>query len=264
MSNETQQPERKYEVRLAQNAAEIDETLRLRYDIFNQELGEGLPESHDTKKDKDEYDDVCDHLLVIDKTADNKIVGTYRILRKTVAKQKFGFYSDNEFDLTAYYNLPEEIMELGRSCVHPDYRDGSVMTHLWGGLAWYVHTYKVRYMIGCASVHSTNTEQASEIYAFFREKDLFVPKELWVEPKPAYKIPDFNPDYPVGNIKEVQRNVPGLIHGYIRAGARVGSPPALDTVFKTVDFFMVFDSQKVEERYGKKYRSAEYGYTGDT
>jgi L-ornithine Nalpha-acyltransferase len=263
MSNVTQQPERKYEVRLAQNAAEVDETLRLRYDIFNQELGEGLPESHDTKKDKDEYDQFCDHLIVIDQANKNKIVGTYRILRTSVARANIGFYSENEFDMSHYYDLPDEIMELGRSCVHPDYRDGTVMTNLWGGLAWYVNTYKIRYMIGCASVHSLDTSHAAEIYAYFREKDLFIQKDLWVEPKPEYRIPDFNPDLKVQDLKEIQRNIPGLILGYVRAGARIGSPPALDKVFKTTDFFVVFDSHKVEERYGKKYRSAEYGYTGE-
>ncbi|MBE8427083.1 GNAT family N-acetyltransferase, partial [Leptospira borgpetersenii serovar Tarassovi] len=125
--------ERKLEVRIAENQLEIERTLALRYEVFNLELGEGLPQSAATRKDRDEYDLFCDHLIVIDKNRENKIVGTYRILRRSVAKQNLGFYSDNEFDITKIYEFDAETAEIGRSCVHPEYRDGSVISMLWAG-----------------------------------------------------------------------------------------------------------------------------------
>ena len=135
--------------RIAENQLEIEKALRLRYEVFNMELQEGLPESKSTGKDRDEYDFFCDHLLVIDRANQDKVVGTYRILRKTVAKKCIGFYSENEFDLLNIYNLTDEVAEVGRSCVHPEYRDGSVISLLWNGLAKYMTEFDVRYYMGC-------------------------------------------------------------------------------------------------------------------
>ncbi len=126
-------------VHLAENQLEVEKAYSLRYNVFNLELGEGLLNSRETMKDKDEYDFFCDHLVVTDTSESNMVVGTYRILRKEIAKKTIGFYSENEFDLFNIYNLDYELAEVGRSCVHPSYRDGSVITLLWKGLASYMN-----------------------------------------------------------------------------------------------------------------------------
>lgn len=247
---------RKLEVRLAENREEVEQTLALRYEVFNTELGEGLPESAETQKDRDKYDDHCDHLIVVDRARNDLIVGTYRILRTSVARQGIGFYSDNEFDLSYIYNLDDEVAELGRACVHLDYRDGSVLPLLWAGLAWYVQKFNCRYMMGCGSIHSTDPALASRIYAYFREKK-WLSEEFQVQPTADYRMEGFDPNATLTDSTAVGAEVPALIKGYVRAGAKIGSTPALDKVFKTTDFFILFDSQKVEERYGKRYRKNE-------
>ncbi|TGN09411.1 GNAT family N-acetyltransferase [Leptospira ilyithenensis] len=248
--------ERVLEVRLAENQLEIERALALRYDVFNLEMGEGLPQSSATRKDRDEYDLYCHHLLVFDKTNDNKIVGTYRILTRENAKKGIGFYSENEFDITSIYNLPDEIAEVGRSCVHPDYRDGSVISLLWQGLAEFMIKYDVRYLMGCGSIHSTNADVASESYAFLKAKEALAPEEFRVFPNPDYCLPGFNVNLEIGDPKSVSKNIPPLLKGYIRIGAKICGIPALDSVFGTTDVFILFDRKEITERYAKHYMSA--------
>ncbi len=259
MSSTVLQPaekkERKLTVRIAENQLEIERALALRYDVFNLELGEGLPESAATRKDRDEYDYFCDHLIVIDKANGDQIVGTYRILKRSVAEKNIGFYSENEFDISNIYKLNDEAAEIGRSCVHPDYRDGSVITMLWSGLAEYMVTQNVRYLMGCGSVHSTDPQLASEVYAFLKEKDAITPEEFRVYPKPGYEIPGFDPDMVVEDSKALAKKIPPLIKGYIRAGSKICGYPALDKVFGTTDVFIFFDRENITEKYGKHYLS---------
>ncbi|URD71495.1 GNAT family N-acetyltransferase [Leptospira borgpetersenii] len=245
--------ERKLEVRIAENQLEIERTLALRYEVFNLELGEGLPQSAATRKDRDEYDLFCDHLIVIDKNRENKIVGTYRILRRSVAKQNLGFYSDNEFDITKIYELDAETAEIGRSCVHPEYRDGSVISMLWAGLGTYMQKHNIRYFFGCGSIHHTDTRSANEVYAYLKDKNALVSKEFDVTPLPGFEIPGFDPNYQVDDIKAVYKRIPALIKGYIRAGSQICGIPAWDKVFKTIDFFILFDVHDIQSKYGKRF-----------
>ncbi len=245
--------EKQLEVRLAENQYEIEQTLSLRYEVFNKELGEGLPESHETRKDRDPYDLYCDHLIVVDNSYDKKIVGTYRILRSSVAKKYIGFYSENEFNLSPIYKLIDEAAEIGRSCVHPDYRDGTVISLLWSGLAWYIQTYNVRYLMGCGSFHTSDPIIISKAYAYFKEKQYLVKDTLRIFPLEEKKLSGFNPDYPISDLKDAAKNIPPLIIGYLRAGALIGGEPAYDHIFNTTDFFIFFDSKKITERYGKRY-----------
>lgn len=245
--------ERKLEVRIAENQLEIERTLALRYEVFNLELGEGLPQSAATRKDRDEYDLFCDHLIVVDKNRDDKIVGTYRILRRSVAKQNIGFYSDGEFNITKIYDLDAETAEIGRSCVHPDYRDGSVISMLWTGLGMYMQKNHVRYLFGCGSIHHTDAQSANEAYAFLKEKNALAGEEFDVTPLMGFEIPGFDPNYIVEDMKIVQKRIPALIKGYVRVGAQICGIPAWDHVFKTIDFFILFDIRDIESKYGKRY-----------
>lgn len=245
--------ERILEVRLAENQLEIERALALRYEVFNLEMGEGLPQSSATRKDRDEYDLYCQHLVVFDKSNENKIVGTYRILTRENAKTGIGFYSETEFDITSIYNIPDEIAEVGRSCVHPDYRDGSVISLLWQGLAEFMIKHNVRYLMGCGSIHSTEAQVASESYAFLKAKDSIAPEEFRVYPNPDYVLPNFDPNLDVEDVKTISKNIPPLIKGYIRLGAKICGFPALDSVFGTTDVFILFDRKEITDRYAKHY-----------
>ncbi len=254
MSGASMKTARQLEVRLAQNQFEIEQTLQLRYNIFNLELQEGLPESHATQKDRDKFDVYCDHLIVLDRNRDNMIVGTYRLLRRSVAAKHEGFYSETQFDLKGIYDLDGEPAEIGRSCVHPEYRDGSVITHLWMGLAAYMKEFDVRYLCGCGSVHTHDPEDANRIYGFLREKNALA-KDIgfFADPLPAYRIPGFNPDFVVEDVKAISKQIPPLIKGYIRAGSLINGYPAYDHVFGTTDFFVIFDRTEIDARYGRHY-----------
>ncbi len=240
-------------LRLAENQMEIEKTLALRYKVFNEEMGEGLPESVLSGKDRDKFDLYCDHLIVVDETNDNTIVGTYRILNGKKALTHSGFYSAGEFKLDNIYAVADQTAELGRSCVHPDYRDGSVIQLLWKGLAWYLNQNNIRYLIGCGSIHSTDPVIASTTYAYFREKKAFADPALRVEPLKAHRMKGFDPDCKINNLREAGMLVPPLIKGYLRAGAKISGEPALDEVFGVTDFFIVFDTLDINKRYSKKY-----------
>ncbi|EMY69865.1 GNAT family N-acetyltransferase [Leptospira vanthielii] len=249
---------RKLVVRLAKNQSEIENTLALRYNVFNLELGEGLSESRETQKDQDEYDYFCDHLIVEDQNNNNSIVGTYRILRSSVAKKTIGFYSENEFDLSNLYLLKEEIAEVGRSCVRKDYRDGSVISLLWSGFGQYMNKHNIRYLFGCGSIHSIDPILVSQVYAFLRENGALVQKELTVYPSPNHQLPGFDSNYHINNFDSIRKQIPPLIKGYVRLGAKICGYPALDKGFGTTDFFVLFDKNTIDYRYGTHYlRSME-------
>ncbi len=245
---------RQLEVRLATSEQEIRETLELRYNVFNLEMKEGLPRSSQTGQDQDEYDPFCDHLVVVDRERGEEIVGTYRILRGEVARTHLGFYSETEFDLSALESLHREMAEVGRSCVHPRYRDGSVISLLWSGIAGYLKEHSIRYLMGCASLHSMEAKLASETYSFLREKDHLSSPPLRVVPLASHHLDGFDPDLPLEDSARVRKAIPPLLKGYLRLGAKIGGHPALDPEFGTVDFFVLFDSNLVTSRYGNHYR----------
>lgn len=193
--------ERKLEVRLAENQYEIEQTLALRYNVFNLEMGEGLPESRQSQKDRDAYDYYCDHLIVKDETQD-RIVGTYRILKRSVAKENIGFYSETEFDLRKLYDLEDDVAEVGRSCVHQDYRDGSVISLLWSGFGEYMLENNIRYLMGCGSVHSKDPLVASQAYAYLRENNALAGDELGVSPYATHALEGFDPNYIIEDKKQ--------------------------------------------------------------
>ncbi len=251
------QTERSLEYRLASTQQEVEEALALRFRVFNEEMGEGLAASRENGKDRDAYDPYCDHLLVVDKDAQERVVGTYRILRETVARREIGFYSENEFDLFALRQLEGEKAELGRSCVDPLYRDGTVLIQLWSGIAWYLRTRSVRYLMGCGSLHTTDPYEASLAHAWFHNRGVLGPEEFRVSPLSSHIMEGFDPSLEIPPDSEealkASLAVPGLLKGYIRAGSRIYGGPALDREFGTTDFFVLFDAREIDRRYGMRY-----------
>ena len=153
----------KYQIRLAQSLAEREAACRLRFKVFNIELGEGLISSYSTGMDQDQFDLFCDHLIVEDRSR-NEIVGTYRMQSGMTAACNLGYYSAQEFDFAPYEPIRNEVLELGRASIERDHRSSEVLTLLWRGIAQYSKFYGLRYLIGCSSLNSQDPETGWGMY----------------------------------------------------------------------------------------------------
>lgn len=235
---ETTLYEGRYEVRLARTTAELDALLRLRFEVFNLELGEGLDASYETGRDLDEYDAVCHHLIVTD-LARGEIVGTYRLQTSAMAAaHAYGFYSATEFDLSG---LPPAVIdnavELGRACIAREHRNTQVLFLLWKGLALYVSSTRLRYFFGCCSLTSQDPREGRTVMAFLEARGHLHP-ELRVDPRPGFACygDGLEPDPGFASVK-----LPKLFRIYLRQGAKVCGAPAIDRQFKTIDYLVLFD-----------------------
>ena len=228
-------------VGLVRSDDEILEAQRLRYRVFAGEMGANLP-SRTPGVDHDVFDPFCDHLVARDEN-NGEIVGTYRILPPDNAR-RIGYYSENEFDITRLRHLRPRLVEIGRSCVHPDYRTGATITLLWSGLAKYMQDNGYDYLIGCASVSMADGgHHAASLYN--RLKDHLGPMEYRVFPRCPLPLAALQQDLPA--------ETPPLIRGYLRAGAWICGEPAWDPDFNTADLPMLLPMNKVEGRYAKHF-----------
>jgi putative hemolysin len=228
--------EGKYLIRFVKSREELDEALKLRFEVFNLELGEGLESSFLTGRDMDEYDLACHHLIIVESRSD-KIVGTYRLQTGVMAATSKGFYSAREFDLS---HLPMEMLEdsveLGRACIARSHRNTQALYLLWKGLAAYLAFNRKRYLFGCCSLTSQNPREGRLIMDSLICEG-YLHTHFKVAPRPGAQC--FSPDYSVDEDLEVK--LPRLFKTYLRFGAKVCGPPAIDRDFKTIDFFVVFD-----------------------
>jgi putative hemolysin len=231
---------------IACNILEVREAQRLRYRIFAEEMGARVP-GREQGIDCDIYDAYCDHLLVRDAET-REVVGTYRILNGAQARRIGGFYSDQEFDLTRINHLRDVTVEVGRSCVHPDYRSGATITLLWSGLGDYMLRHAYRYLIGCASISMADGGHgAAGIYERLRQSHLS-PVEYRVFPRCALPldVPECAPAAPL----------PPLIKGYVRVGAYVCGAPAWDPDFNSADLLMLLPLSRTDARYARHFLKA--------
>ncbi|MCL2635901.1 MAG: GNAT family N-acetyltransferase [Betaproteobacteria bacterium] len=252
-------------VGLARSSNEILEAQRLRHRVFAGELGARLP-SRTPGVDHDIYDPFCEHLLVRD-TQSGEVVGTYRILAPEDAAQ-IGYYSENEFDLTRLQHLRPRLVEIGRSCVHPDYRNGPTIMLLWSGLAEYMTRHGYDYLMGCASISMADGgHAAASLYVRLAAEHLG-PVEYRVFPRCPLPLAALRRDQPTAAVLEATRlswlpqttssrpqptDVPPLIKGYLRAGAWICGEPAWDPDFNTADLPILLPMAKVAGRYAKHY-----------
>lgn len=233
---------RKLAVSIARTKSDILCAQRLRYNIFAGEMGASL-ETTIPGIDQDKYDEYCDHLIAQD-TESGEVVGTYRILSPEKAWE-IGYYSENEFDLTRLQHLRPRLVEIGRSCVHQDYRTGATIALLWSGLADYMKTNGYDYLMGCASISMADGgHMAASIYERL-QKDYMGDPEYRVFPLCPLPVDALQKDKPV--------EIPPLIKGYLRAGAKIGGAPAWDPDFNTADLHILMPMHKVTDRYAKHY-----------
>ncbi len=225
-----------YSIRFARSREDLDEILRLRFEVFNLELGEGLESSCQTGRDLDKYDLVCHHLMVADAVSD-EVIGTYRLQTGAMAAAGRGFYSAGEFDLS---HLPVEVLEdsieLGRACIARAHRNTAALFLLWKGLAAYVAHNRKRFLFGCCSLTSQDAREGKLVMELL-ERDSHLHPHYVVPPQHGLEC--YKPGFRVTAPFEVK--LPKLFRTYLRFGAKVCGPPAIDRAFKTIDYFVLFD-----------------------
>lgn len=225
----------RYEVRYAQTTEERDAVLRLRFEVFNLELSEGLAESYATGRDEDAFDAVCHHLMVVERSTGD-VVGTYRMQTSTMAAAAHGFYSSTEYDLSGVpSDVLDDAVELGRACIARAHRNTRVLFLLWKGLADYVRHNGKRYLFGCCSLTTQNPSDGARVAGWLEAKGL-VDTTVWMRPRPAFACPSATVPEDSDGVR-----VPPLFGIYLRYGGRVCGAPALDRAFGTIDFPVILD-----------------------
>jgi len=233
----------RYRLRLAHGEGDREATFRLRFRVFNIELGEGLESSYETGIDTDHFDVFCEHLLVEDKSS-GRVVGTYRMQSGTTAAKNLGYYSEQEFEFAPYEPLRRDILELGRASIDREHRTPEVLTLLWRGIAQYANEMGLRYLVGCSSL---NSKDPAEGWQMYRELERYrVSPEFETVPTAAYECPieqavaDAQQEA-TGEDGVVPTKVPKLLKTYLTIGARICAPPAWDRAFGTIDFLTLLD-----------------------
>ncbi|QPH55012.1 GNAT family N-acetyltransferase [Pontivivens ytuae] len=248
----------KFEVRLASDDAEVRAAQRLRYEVFVEEMGaKASPEDHAERLERDAFDPHFDHLLLIDRTRaaqgiNRGVVGVYRLMRGSVAAAGAGFYGQHEYDLSKLTALGRETVELGRSCVHADYRGGAAMHLLWSGLGEYVIGHGVEIMFGVASFHGTDVEELAQPLSLLHHQHL-APEELRVRTLPEHFVPMDRLRAEEVDHKAAMRAIPPLIKAYLRLGGFVGEGAFIDWEFNTVDVCLLMDTTRMADRYREMY-----------
>jgi putative hemolysin len=226
----------RYRVRLAQDGHDRFAACRLRFNVFNLEMGEGLSSSYSTGLDRDLFDSVCDHLIVEDQE-DCQVVGTYRMQSGLTARAAFGYYSAQEFEFAPYECIRQQVLELGRASIDRDHRSSEVLTLLWRGIAQYAKYHGLRYLIGCSSL---NSKEPLEGWGLYRQLvSQLVSFEYITVPTAAFSLPCGEAE------SAIPVKVPKLLRTYLGVGARICGPPAWDRAFGTIDFLTLLDLEQI-------------------
>ncbi|MBC9247206.1 GNAT family N-acetyltransferase [Paracoccus sp. 11-3] len=251
------------EIRLALSEQDLLAAQRLRYRVFVEELGGNGPlVDHEARLEKDEFDPIVDHLCLIDKRRSvqdlDHVVGVYRLLPGDRAA-KFGrFYCDSEYDLTRLRETDRAVLELGRSCVDPEFRGGSAMFLLWNALADYVLDHGIEILFGVASFHGTDASILAPSLSWLHHNAL-APQEL----RPVARTDGFQSMDLIAADKldrrEAMVGMPALIKAYLRLGGLVGEGAFIDREFNTTDVFLIMDTKAMSEKHRKFYESRWQG-----
>ena len=255
------------EVRLATTEAETLAAQALRYRVFYEEMqARATPQMEAEKRDFDRFDAFCDHMLVIDNETPRgeEVVGTYRCLRQDIAEANGGFYTQDEYDLQELIDRlgPEfRFLELGRSCVHADYRTKPMIELLWLGIMSYVNFYSLDVMVGCASLPGTDPEALSLPLSYLHHN--FLAPDAWrARARDARYVPmDRLPKDKI-DPREAFRMLPPLIKGYLRAGCYIGDGAVVDAQFNTTDVMIILPVSVISDRYYARFNRGRNGTRG--
>lgn len=241
-----------FTLKLAESPQELRAAQRLRYEVFVAELGgDGPLVDHAARLEADAYDPYYDHLILIDSRRDagalDHVVGVYRLLRGEKAAELGRFYSEDEYDLSLLKASGRRLLELGRSCVHPDYRGGPALYHLWNGLGDYVLDHGIEVLFGVASFHGTDVEALAEPMAYLHHNHL-APEALRVRVQPAhFQSMDLMPPDRIDR-RRAMLAMPALIKAYLRLGGLVGEGAFVDHAFNTTDICLLMDTAAMNAR----------------
>ena len=245
-------------IKLADTKSELKKAQALRYSVFYKEkkAKPTFPKKV-MRLDYDKIDKFADHLIVIDKKRKgikNKIIGTYRLIRGDIASHFGGFYTSTEFDLTKILNLYShtQILELGRSCVHKEYRNGITMKLLWGAIAEYIKLYDINILLGCVSFPGIDVQKFRKELSYLKN-NFSLPDKMSVQSLVGSNYPTYNKI----NVKESDlrtfSKLPPLIKGYLRVGGRISDSLFVDYDFNTIDLCVIVETQNIDEKYKKKF-----------
>ena len=243
-------------VRLAERPNEVAASQALRYRVFYEEMGaEPTPEMARARRDFDRFDEVADHLLVIDHTrgaGPQSVIGTYRLIRRSAAERIGRFYSAEEYDISTMVAYPGEILELGRSCVDAYARNRPAMQLLWRGIAAYVFYHQIDVMFGCASLPGTDPEALavplSYLYYHHLAPPALRPRALAARYVDMRRLPTSAIDP-----QKALAELPPLIKGYLRLGGFVGDGAVIDHQFNTTDVSIVVKTDLITDKYYRHY-----------
>jgi putative hemolysin len=241
-----------YIIKTAENTEEFQKALRLRHDVFIEEI---LHKKKFLESDIDRFDKKCDHLIILDKKT-NQIIGTYRLNSSLYTKK---FYSATEFHMKYIVNLPGNKLELGRACVHKDYRNGITISLLWEGIMEYLMLSNTKYMFGCSSVKTMDKEKILSMIYYFKDKG-HMSEQTKISPRGKFRIHGMKKYIKHHKLRRhdpaldtvVKDMVPSLLNSYLKAGAKICGIPALDRSFRCVDFLTLLDVEQLKQSYGKK------------
>lgn len=249
-------PEHKLSIRLARNSDDIEAAQRLRYKVFYEEWGATpTAEMLSTRKDADPFDDVMDHLIVVDEQLGNgadSVIGTYRLLRSDVAKSFGKFYTSHEFDIAKLLNHGGNLMELGRSCVLAPYRTMAVLQLLWQGIASYVLDHKIDLMFGCACLRGTDVEAVKEQLSYLYHYHL-AEENLRVTALPDVRVKMDLVEKDSINAKDTFMKLEPLIKGYLRAGCVIGDGAYIDRQFNSIDVCIILPTDRIAAKYRRHF-----------
>ncbi|NIZ09933.1 GNAT family N-acetyltransferase [Pseudooceanicola sp. HF7] len=246
-----------FETRLARTEDDLLAAQHLRYQVFVRELGGGGEMvDHDAELEKDRFDPHFDHLILLDQarpgTMRDKVVGVYRLLPGDRAAELGQFYSEDEYDLSVLKDSGRKLLELGRSCLHPDYRGGEAMVRLWSALSDYIAEREIEVLFGVASFHGTDIAALAAPLSLLHARHL-APEDIRTRAQPeAFQPMDLIPEAQLDRVAAM-RAIPALIKGYLKLGGFVGEGAFVDHDFNTVDICLVLDLQRLNEKQSRLY-----------
>lgn len=249
----TSAPAPRFTVKLADTETDLLDAQRLRYEVFVEELGGGgAMVDHARRLECDRFDPFFDHLILRDESH-GRVVGVYRVMREDQALAAGQFYSAGEYDLSPLLASGRSLLELGRSCLHRDYRGGMGMYHLWSGLAAYIATHRIEVLFGVASFRGTDAQALAAPLSLLHHNHL-APHPLRVRAKPAafQRMDLIARD--VLDRRAAMLKVPSLIKAYLRLGGFVGEGAFIDHAFNTTDVCLILDTARMNERQARLYR----------
>lgn len=246
-------------VRLAEDESEVVASQKLRYRIFCEEMGaKANADVQAQRRDFDEFDEVCDHLLVLDNslTGEAAVVGTYRLLRREAMERIGRFYSESEYDISKVKAQSYPVLELGRSCVDENYRNRAVMQLLWRGIGQYSSLYQIKLMFGCASFVGTDIEQHAMSLAYLYHNHL-APDRICMRALPEHYVEMNRMPKEQVDTRAAIAHMPPLIKGYLRLGGYIGDGAVIDHAYNTTDVGIMVETDLITETYFQRYAPGE-------